>query len=161
MLPVPTLTAAYDENVVDITPTWRKKTGTRLAGPSWVSFDPAVGPISGWRLDVLGHPVDPLSAAFNGSRHFHAAHRGVCYGKRSAGAGAEVGQRLAIESLDAPLAAPGDTEHLLNFDNRQPELENGFHFNLHNNSAWEKHIFRLRLNPPHSGCWGAGAPTAN
>ena len=39
---------------------------------------------------------------------------------------------MTIESLDAPLVAPGKPA-LLNFDNQQPPLENGMHFNLYNN----------------------------
>ena len=60
-------------------------------------------------MDVLGHPVDPLSVVYNGSRHFYAVHRGVCYDDATT--------RLAIETIDAPLVAPGDTAHLLDFDN--------------------------------------------
>ena len=40
--------------------------------------------------------------------------------------------RLAIETLDAPLVAPGEPS-LLNFNNRQPVLKRGMHFNLYNN----------------------------
>jgi hypothetical protein len=49
-------------------------------------------------VDVLGHPVDPLTTAYNGSRHFHAVHRGVCYDDATT--------RLAIETIDAPLVRP-------------------------------------------------------
>ena len=41
-------------------------------------------------------------------------------------------QELVIETLDAPLVAPGEPS-LLNFNNIQPALEKGFHFNLYNN----------------------------
>jgi hypothetical protein len=178
-LPVPT--SDMGEDVVEVTLTWRNKTATRLAESSWLSFDPVVGSgtkagVTNWRLDVLGHPVDPLNVAFNGTRRYHAVHRGVCYddtqdyqpvssdGAAADGAGA--GRRLAIESLDTPFVAPGDIEHLLNFDNKLPELEHGFHYNLHNNAAWDGSSpwwcdqdgvfrFRLRLNPPLPGCWGS------
>ena len=53
----------------------------RLAESSWLSFNPALpaAPASkgGWTMDVLGNPVDPSTVVFNGSRHFHAVHRGV------------------------------------------------------------------------------------
>jgi hypothetical protein len=72
-------------------------------------------------MDVLGSPVDPLSVVINGSRHLHAVHRGVCFDD-SQPRGSEAKGRLAIETLDAPLVAPGDAEHLLNFDNVLPDL---------------------------------------
>lgn len=41
---------------------------------------------------------------------------------------------LRIDSLDAPLVAPGDPDHLLDYDGRtQPNLAGGMHFNLFNN----------------------------
>lgn len=160
---------------VEVTLTWRNKTATRLAESSWLSFVPAVPrPETGWRLDVLGTPVDPLSVAYNGSRHLHAIHRGVCYDDTvtsnnddddDANNGTTEADpiRLALESLDAPLVAPGDTAHLLDFDNVLPDLSGGFHFNLHNNAGWDQSApqwygrdaafrFRLNLNAP-AGCW--------
>ena len=111
---------------------------------------------SNWRLDVLGHPVDPLSVVYNGSRHFHAVHRGVCYDDATT--------RLAIETVDAPLVAPGDTAHLIDFDNELPDLDGGWAFSLHNNAGWDASSpywydkdatfgFRVRINPHKNGCW--------
>jgi hypothetical protein len=37
-----------------------------------------------------------------------------------------------IETLDAPLLVPGEPS-LLNFNNKQPPLRRGMHFNLYNN----------------------------
>ena len=105
------------------------------APASWLSIVPSVPTpnasedASNWRMDVMGHPVDPLSVAFNGSRHFHAVHRGVCYD--------DTKTRLAIETIDAPLVAPGDSAHLLDFDNELPDLAGGWHFSLHNNAGWD------------------------
>ena len=46
------------------------------------------------------------------------------------------GPAATMKSPDAPLVAPGDTDHLLHYDGySQPNLDNGWHFNLHNN-AW-------------------------
>jgi hypothetical protein len=60
---------------------------------------------------------------------------------------------LQIQSLDAPLVAPGDPS-LLDFNNEQPRLEHGMHFNLYNNvwgtnfAMWydEDSRFRFSLN---------------
>ena len=68
--------AGVDE--VEVSLSWKGKTPTRLAESSWLSFNPSV-PVptanEGWKLDVLGHPVDPMSVVFNGSRNLHAVHR--------------------------------------------------------------------------------------
>ena len=152
--------ATGGSSAVELTLTWKNKTATRLAESSWLSFVPAVPqPEKGWRLDVLGSPVDPLSVGYNGSRHLHAVHRGVCYDDSAV--------RLAIESIDVPLVAPGDAAHLIDFDNRLPDLEGGFHFNLHNNAGWDQSApqwygkdasfgFELKLNAP-KGCWDSVA----
>ena len=172
-------------SAVELVLTWKNKTATRLAESSWLSFVPSVPrPAKGWRLDVLGSPVDPLTVAYNGSRHLHAIHRGVCYDDTvSIGSPDSLGEddssldrgaakptelagtpvRLALESLDVPLVAPGDTAHLINFDNKLPDLAGGFHFNLHNNAGWDQSApqwygedaaFRFRLNlNPGPGCW--------
>ena len=130
-----------DGSAVEVELSWANKTATRLAESSWLSFVPSVPqPAKGWRLDVLGSPVDPLTVAHNGSRHLHAIHRGVCYDDSTAEtidniAGATPVVRFALESLDAPLVAPGDTAHLIDFDNKLPDLAGGFHFNLHNNAG--------------------------
>lgn len=93
--------------------------------------------------------MDPLSVAVNGSRHFHAVYRGVCYENDN--------YVLAIETMDTPFVSPGDTDHMMNFDNSLPDLSGGMHFNLHNNVGWDcsapwwsgddaKFRFRLRLD---------------
>jgi hypothetical protein len=209
------------EDTVELTLSWKNKTATRLAESTWLSFEPRVPqPNAGWRLDVMGHPVDPLSVVYNGSRHFHAVqyiglhdaprytldlytlhtlhtlythyihyshfkrhfarepdlvalfrvyvvhinlihttpkvHRGVCYDDAQH-------TRLAIDTLDTPFVAPGDTAHLIDFDNKLPDLNGGMHFNLHNNAGWDASgpwwcdqdamfRFRIRLNAPQ-GCW--------
>ena len=154
--------AGMDE--VEVSLSWKGKTPTRLAESSWLSFNPSLPTPTaneGWKLDVLGHPVDPMSVVFNGSRHFHAVHRGVCY-QTDAPAGTK--QRLAIDSMDAPLVAPGTTAKIIDFDNKLPDLSGGMHFSLHNNVGWdcsapwwygkdEHYRFRLRLNPKEEGCW--------
>ena len=80
---------------------------------------------------------------------------GVCYDDSRA--------TLAIETVDAPLVAPGDTAHLVDFDNELPDLAGGFHFNLHNNVGWDASApwwygddaafrFKIAVNAP-AGCW--------
>ena len=60
----------------------------------------------------------------NGNRHLHAVGHGVTCADGDA--------LLRIETLDAPLVAPGKPSQL-DFNNNQPDLTQGVHFNLHNN----------------------------
>jgi hypothetical protein len=111
---------------------WMNKTATRLAESSWLSFQPSLGPagnVSLWAMDVLGSPVSPLEVVDMGTRHTHAVWDGVRYDARPSG-----GPFIRLQTLDAFLVAPGDTDHLLWYDGlAQPDLTGGWHFNLHNN----------------------------
>ena len=103
---------------------WFKKNACRLPEALWLSFAPKINTPSGWTLHKLGEDISPLEVVRNGNRKLHGVSDGVTYGD-------EAGQ-LAIESLDAPLVAPG-APSLLNFNNAQPALKGGMHFNLFNN----------------------------
>lgn len=72
----------------------------------------------------MGYWISPLEVIKNGNRHLHAVCKGVKHQSKD--------DLLEIDTLDAPLVAPG-TPALLNFTNRQPDLEQGIHFNLYNN----------------------------
>jgi hypothetical protein len=86
-------------------------------------------------------------------------HRGVCYDDTRSGGS----RRLAITTVDAPLVSVGDTHHMMDFDNSQPYVAGGMHFNLHNNVGWDcsspwwtdddaQFGFRIDLSPPEQGC---------
>jgi hypothetical protein len=60
----------------------------------------------------------------HGNRTLHAVEQGVRY--------ADTTDQLDIESLDAPLVAPG-APALLRFPDIQPDMQGGMHFNLYNN----------------------------
>jgi hypothetical protein len=103
---------------------WFKKKACRLPEAIWLSFSPRTENSKGWMMDKLGELVSPLGVIRNGNRKLHAVGKGVEYhGKRGG---------LLIESLDAPLVAPGEMS-LLNFNNKQPPMKRGMHFNLYNN----------------------------
>jgi hypothetical protein len=59
-----------------------------------------------------------------GNRKLHAIDRYVAY--------RDGRDHLFIESMDAPLLAPGQPS-LLDFNNKPPPLKKGMHFNLYNN----------------------------
>jgi len=120
------LTIAYrfQEHAVDIRLQWFQKQACRLPEASWFSFAPAVNDPQRWMMDKMGALVSPLDVVQNGNRNLHAIDHGVVYQDEVS--------FLSIESLDAPLVAPG-TPKLLQFNQAQPQLEQGMHFNLHNN----------------------------
>jgi hypothetical protein len=75
-------------------------------------------------MDKLGQPVAPDEVIRGGNRHLHAIGSGVsCRGRR-------IG--LAIDTLDAPLVAPGHRA-LLEWNNRRLGAVHAMHFLLYNN----------------------------
>jgi hypothetical protein len=92
----------------------------------------------------MGRLVSPLDVVPNGNRKLHGVGEGVFYYE-------EDRPKLNIQTLDAPLVAPGDPS-LLDFNNEQPRLENGMHFNLYNNvwgtnfPMWYDEPARFRFN---------------
>lgn len=103
---------------------WFEKHTSRLPEALWLSFVPRVSGEVQWQMDKLGQTVSPLEVVSNGSRKLHAVGAGVALQDGQA--------RLCIQSLDAALLAPGEPS-LLNFNNDQPDLKKGMHFNLYNN----------------------------
>ena len=142
--------------------TWLNKTATRLAESAWLAFNPTLEPeadMRAWTMDVLGFPVSPLDVVDMGTRHIHAVWDGVRYDNRAAG-----GAFVNLLTVDVPLVAPGDSEHLLWYDGlTQPDLTGGWHFNVWNN-VWGTAFpqwygddgiarFILELGPPTSRAW--------
>jgi hypothetical protein len=103
---------------------WFDKAACRLPEALWLSFNPHVREPRRWQMDKLGQRVSPLEVIRDGNRKLHAVGEGIFYAGNDA--------KIALRSLDAPLVAPGEPS-LLNFNNRQPQLKNGWHFNLYNN----------------------------
>ncbi len=114
----------HSEPVIDVMLQWFEKPANRMPEALWFAFHPRVAAPEAWQLDKMGQWISPLEVIRNGNRNLHAIDRGIRY-RGSDG-------QLMIESLDAPLVAPGGPR-LLHFDNRQPPLEQGMHFNLYNN----------------------------
>lgn len=110
--------------IVAVTLQWFDKQANRLPEAAWFSFAPRVNNPNLWKLDKMGESVSPLEVVCNGSRNLHAVHTGVHY----RGADGSV----SIETLDAPVVAPG-ARKILQFDNQFAPLSQGFHFLLHNN----------------------------
>jgi hypothetical protein len=103
---------------------WFEKRANRLPEAVWFSFRPRLAQAGAWLMEKMGRMFSPLEVVRNGNRKLHAVERRLVYQDRD--------DRLTIQTLDAPLLAPGGPS-LLNFDNQLPALEKGMHFNLYNN----------------------------
>ncbi len=109
---------------LEYTVQWFDKPASRLPEALWFSFVPIAPNVQGWRMEKLGQLISPLEVVRNGNRRLHAVGSGVYYEDNRG--------KLSIETLDAPLVAPGEPS-LLDFNNHRPALKKGMHFNLYNN----------------------------
>ncbi len=122
---------------------WFEKAANRLPEAAWMTFNPVTRPSGQWVMDKLGSQISPLDVIKNGNRKLHGVETGVFYSDNH--------EKLSIETLDAALVAPGEPS-LLNFNNRQPNMKNGMHFNLLNNiwgtnfQMWYDDDTRFRFN---------------
>jgi len=103
---------------------WFNKKAIRLPEAIWFSFVPKLIESEEWTLDKSGQNVSPTDVVRNGARKLHAIQNEVWAGEGE--------PTFIIESLDAPLVAPGEC-NLLNFDNAIPIADDGMHFCLFNN----------------------------
>lgn len=113
-----------EEPVIDITLKWFGKKANRLPEALWFSFIPITGKDGAWTLDKMGQEVDPCDIVKNGGHKLHAVAEDISYAEKQG--------IIKIETLDAPLVAPGERT-LLDFDNAVPAAEDGMHFCLCNN----------------------------
>lgn len=113
-----------NEPDIQINLSWFNKKATRLPEALWFSFIPKLNKGEKWTMDKSGQNVDPCDVVKNGARKLHAIQTGVWAGSDTS--------KFIIESLDAPIVAPGE-RNLLNFDNEFSKAEDGMHFCLFNN----------------------------
>jgi len=113
-----------DEPVIRLDLRWFKKQANRLPEAAWFSFKPVTDPDGSWHFEKMGRWISPRQVIAKGNRRLHAVERRIYY--------ADGSRRLQIETLDAPLAAPGEPA-LLRFHQDLPAVEGGVHFNLYNN----------------------------
>ncbi|MFA5863335.1 MAG: DUF5054 domain-containing protein [Phycisphaerae bacterium] len=101
-----------------------EKNACRLPEAMWLSFCPCTSARGAWTLNKMNRQISPLEVIRNGNRKLHAISDYAVYTDRE--------NTFRMETLDAPLVAPGQPS-LLDFNNRQPNLQKGIHFNLYNN----------------------------
>ncbi|HJQ29469.1 MAG TPA: DUF5054 domain-containing protein [Rubrobacter sp.] len=118
------VTFPYDERAVYLDLRWFDKPACRLPEALWFTFAPDAPNEERWTLEKMGRWISPLEVVPGGNRKLHAVSGRVEYSD-------ECGDFL-IDTLDAPIVAPGEPS-LLDFNDRQPPLLHGMHFNLYNN----------------------------
>ncbi|HUF09142.1 MAG TPA: DUF5054 domain-containing protein, partial [Rhodothermales bacterium] len=112
-----------DEGRIEVTFQWFDKAARRLPGACWLGFNPVASDPDGWRLRKMDQWISPHEVVPYGNRKLHAVQE-VAY----CGGDGE----FRIQPFDAPLVAPGQRS-LLDYNQRQPRMNGGLHFNLWNN----------------------------
>ncbi len=105
-----------DEASLDLA--WFSKDANRVAESLSFGFNP-IG--TDRRISKLGTLISPDSVVSRGNRNLHATDSGVFFNE------------LSITSLDAAVVAPGKP-HLVDYPNEIPSPDEGFWFNLYNNT---------------------------
>lgn len=147
-------TFSQESPLIDLDVQWFDKAACRLPEAIWLSVQPADVANTGWAFDKMGLPLSPLDVVSKGNRKLHAVNRYVRYEDDE--------KQMVLEPWDAPLVAPGEPS-LLDFNDRQPPMENGVHFNLYNN-VWGTNFpmwfagdarfrYRLRFGQDAASTW--------
>jgi len=131
-----------DSPVVEMNFYWFGKVANRLPEAAWLSFHPAVPSDGKWLLGKTDELVSAFDVVPGGNRHMHA----IISEMRC--------PSFAIESLDAPVVALG-VKSPIYFTREQPDLTQGLHFCLHNNTWGTNYVqwfggdmrFRFVLRP--------------
>ncbi len=113
------------ESIVQMNFYWFGKVANRLPEAAWLSFFPAVSSDGDWTLQKTDRLISPFDVVRGGNRHMHAVTGDI---RRR-----EPANSFAIETLDAPVVALGEKTAIY-FSTEQPDLRNGLHFCLHNNT---------------------------
>lgn len=121
---IETISLPENKREIEIELSWFNKRAFRIPEAIWFSFVTQIDDVKGYSLDKMNHRVSPLDIVRNGNRNLHGIIKGVNYTNKNGG--------FQIDSLDAFLVAPG-RKSLLNFDNLQPDMNDGVHFCLFNN----------------------------
>ncbi|MDO9120161.1 MAG: hypothetical protein Q7U31_00145 [Anaerolineaceae bacterium] len=103
---------------------WFNKHACRMPEALWLGFNPVLPESAEWRIEKLGKMISPFEVVENGNRHLHAAGSKVQL--------SHVKGKMDILPLDSPLVAPG-VPSSLDFNNDQPDMQQGMHFCLLNN----------------------------
>jgi hypothetical protein len=103
---------------------WFRKDENRMPEALWFTVDADGRFPKRWTMDKMEGAVSPFEVIRGGNRALHAVCSGVFYDGPDG--------RFKIETQDAPLVSPG-RPRILEFDQTQPNLKEGFHFCLQHN----------------------------
>lgn len=112
------LLISIKENEAAFDLAWYNKDANRVAESLSFGFNP-IG--TNRRISKLDTLISPDSVVSRGNRNLHATDKGIFY------------DGLSLISLDAAVVAPGKP-HLVDFPDEIPSPDEGFYFNLHNNT---------------------------
>jgi hypothetical protein len=102
---------------------WFNKTASRLPESLWFTIAPPVPNQAQWRVRKMGQLISPHEIVARGGRKLHAIESIT---------NTDAVAPWQIDALDTALVAPGSPD-FINFDDAQPDLTGGWHFNLWNN----------------------------
>jgi len=114
----------HNSNNISIDLQWFNKQACRMPEALWLGFVPLLPDGAEWKIEKMGRMISPLKVVENGNRHLHAVDKCIEL--------LHTNGSMRILPLDSPLVAPGNPS-ALDFNNQQPNLQNGMHFCLLNN----------------------------
>lgn len=115
---------------IEISLFWKGKDALRIPEASWLRFGFSPGCDEGWTMNKLNTMISPFAVRPMGNRALHSVDA-LQYNPYSEG-DVEEPPRFLLKNLDSPLLSPGEPR-ILRYDNEQPDLDQGFAVNLHNN----------------------------
>ena len=115
---------------IEISLFWKGKDALRIPEASWLRFGFSPGCEEGWAMNKLNTMISPFAVRPKGNRALHCVDA-LHYSPYSEGA-VEEPPRFILKDLDSPLLSPGEPR-ILRYDSEQPDLDQGFAVNLHNN----------------------------
>ncbi len=107
---------------------WRGKDPCRIPEAAWLRWWFSPGENSGWTMEKMGTEISPFHVCHHGNRALHGVEN-LRY-RRSGGT--TEAPSFILTNLDSPLLSPG-RPRILEYDQAQPNLSEGFAVNLHNN----------------------------
>jgi len=107
---------------------WRSKDPCRIPEAAWLRWGFSPGKESGWIMDKMDTEISPFDVCLYGNRALHGVES-LRYRRLG---DADEAPSFTLTNLDSPLLSPG-RPRILEYDQAQPDLSEGFAVNLHNN----------------------------
>jgi hypothetical protein len=118
----------WDQPKIALDLHWKGKDPCRIPEAAWLRWWFSPGKETGWIMEKMDTEISPFDVCLHGNRALHAVEN-LQY---RCSAGASEAPAFTLTNLDSPLLSPG-RPRILEYDQEQPDLSEGFAFNLHNN----------------------------